>query len=163
MSDHDYPVGHPMNPSPAEAAPAAPKKFGLAGFDTKTGANEGRWLELILPNGEAALQENGRPVRLKVLGKDSDQFIAAENKVGNRRLAAGQRLKMTMEGFKSDTLKNLAALVIEYDGIGWPENPNPACTIENTLELFRGFPDIKDQVDDFAGDRSNFSKGSPTS
>lgn len=132
--------------------------FNLPGYDTKTKADAGEWMELEKPNGEIDRDENGdAKVAIKLLGSDSDVFKRATNAAANKRI--GNRGKnITAEGVEEESLKTMAACTVEWRGIT-DENGNPVpCTVENAVKLYRAFPAIKDQADKFMGDRANFLK-----
>jgi hypothetical protein len=147
--------------NPASPQPTAPAAASSIIPDTRAAANEGAWLTLVNPRGED-LMNNGKPVRIKVLGKDSDAWEAVDNQQTNRRLQAGNRLKFTAEGFKADLWRKLAAITVEWEGVVLPGQTETPCTRENAGTLYKLFPDVRDQVDEFISDRANFLKPSPT-
>jgi hypothetical protein len=128
--------------------------------DTIAGANDGAKLYLQGPNGEPLLDDAKQAIWIMLKGKDSDEWIASENKVTNRRLQAGARMKLTNEGLKSDVIKNLAAVTVSWSGIGLPGEETSDCSYENAMRLYTLFPDVKDQAADFVNDRANFLKAS---
>lgn len=140
----------------------------LSALDTVAGSNAGSDLELSLSNGTPIVRPDGRPVTIKLLGKDSDAFIKADAHERNLRLQQGQRLKLTAEGMDASGIKCLAKASISWDGVGWMvkearlwefDGDELPCTYENAVRLYTRLPDIKEQVDNFVGDRSNFLKG----
>lgn len=128
-------------------------------LDTTTVANAGSVMEVRDANGAPLIQEDGRPVTITLLGKDSDVFVKHEAAATNRRLAQGTRVKLTAEALKADTIGGLAKCTVAWDGIGIDEDATE-CTYENALRLYNTFPDIRDQVSAFVDDRANFSKAS---
>ena len=128
-------------------------------LDTVSAANEGAKLELRDAQGSPSLKDDGAPVTITLLGKDSDVFVKQQNAVTNRRLAAGTRLKLTSEAIQADGTALLAKCTIGWDGIV-VDGESLACTYENALKLYNRFPIIREQVDEFIGERGNFSKAS---
>lgn len=109
--------------------------------------------------GVPVLKEDGSPITITLLGKDSDAWIKAENAATNRRLAQGTRIKLTAEGLKADAIAGLARVTVAWDGVGIGEAETP-CTYENAVRLYTQAPAIREQVDEFISDRGNFTKAS---
>lgn len=129
----------------------------LASIDTKDTANQGAVLELRGPDESALRKEDGSPITITLLGKDSDVFIKATNANTNRILKQGGRAKITAEGSRADGIAVLARCTVDWDGIK-VEGEELACTYENAVKLYDRFGFIREQVDEFIGDRANFLK-----
>lgn len=128
----------------------------LSKFDTVSSANDGAKLELTDANGAAVLKEDGTPLTITLLGKDSDVWIKAENAARNRRLAQGPRMKLTAEALESEAIQALAKVTVAWD-------LDAPCTYEEAVKVYTRYPLIREQVDLFVADRANFTKASPTS
>lgn len=108
-------------------------------------------------NGSPILKADGSPITITLLGKDSDAWIRHENAMGDRRLNQRGGAKLKMEGLKAENVAGYAKCTVSWDGIGLGEDESP-CTYENALKLYTKYPAIRDQVDEFMGERANFLK-----
>lgn len=122
--------------------------------EAATNADEGSWLELIDP---VTNQTNG--VRILLSGMDGKGWRDAKRKIDNRRLQAvarqGRRYKTTAEEAETDALELLSSCVLNWEGITEKGNDLP-CTKANARRLLELAPWVREQVDDFVGDRSHF-------
>jgi hypothetical protein len=117
---------------------------------------EGAWLDILDP---ITNQPSEDKERIKVLGIDSSTYRKAQRKISNRRLQVvgrrGGRCKITAEEIEAENLELLVSCVQAWEG--FTENKQELeCTSENVRRLFELAPWIKEQVDDFIGDRSGF-------
>lgn len=134
----------------------------LAQLDTTPVANEGVKLELRGPDDAPLRKSDGSPITITVLGKDSDAFVRQSNANANRYLNQKGRAKLSAEALKGEGISLLAKCTVDWDGI-MVEGETLDCTYDNAVKLYDRFAFIREQVDEFIGDRSNFSKASPTS
>lgn len=132
----------------------------LSTIDTTATANEGVDLELRGPDGALLTQDNGTPITIKLLGKDSDVFVREINANSNRALK--QRGKpQTAEAQRADAIRLLAKCTVSWNGIK-VSGEALACTYENAVAIYSKFAFIREQVDEFIAERANFTKASPT-
>lgn len=130
-------------------------------------------LELVGVDDQPLYNDDGSPMTIDLIGADSDIAIAARRQQSNRRLAQGQRLKMTAEGLEADGASYLAKLTVGWNltpsklvpGIdpGLGEGKVPFSTgAAKTLFSHPKLEVIREQPDKFIVDRSHFLKASPT-
>lgn len=93
---------------------------------------------------------------ITLLGMDSERALRAQRAATNRRLKQGvQRMKLTAEELEADGLELLAALTVAWKGVELDGKELP-CTAENARMLYGKFRWLREQVDEFTGDRANF-------
>lgn len=125
----------------------------LSQLDTSKGAEEGR--ELVIKH-----FQTGEPVgiTLRVHGADSAAYrdcMRRQQRQIADRMAKNRKLRLTVDEMEANGLELLAAVTIgwspfDLDGKDFPWSE------ENAAALYRRFPWIRDQVDEFVGDRANF-------
>lgn len=92
-------------------------------------------------------------ITIKLLGKDSAEYRKAVSKVGNSRI--NQRKKVTVEQTQQDALDLLVAVTVGWAGM--TENGEELeFSPENAKRVYRDYPWIKEQADEFVHDRANF-------
>lgn len=134
----------------------------LEDFDTTQLSEEGVDMELLDPNGDPIFQdeEKTKPVTIRVLGRDSEQFMRTQRRQIERRLQRqrGQRMRqIPIEELVEEQSELLAAVTVNWSGIeeksaSVPFNP------ANVRRIYKNYPWIREQVDNFIGDRANFMK-----
>lgn len=103
-------------------------------------------------------QDGKEPVTISLVGVDSENYQAAARASQNRRLAKINPRKVrqvTAEEMENDALEILVACTIAWEGIGWGKE-DLKCTPENVRKVYANVPFIREQVDEFINDRSNF-------
>jgi len=127
----------------------------LAKLDLTKNSNEGAWITLKHPASNEDL-----PMKIKVIGKDSDKFIklsedfrrsTLEDMKSNKTVE--QRIQTSKE--YGDTL--LVACTLEWQGIEL-DGKKLDCTPENIKLVYQRFGWIKEQVDTAIADRAVFIK-----
>jgi len=129
----------------------------LADLDVSKTSNEGAVMELIHPVNKAVLlDENKKPMYIRVAGKYSDSYRSAQRKVTNRRLKARGKIKLTAEELEVEAIDILARCVLDWNIV--IDKKRPECTVENVRAVLSDdrFPWIKEQLDDFIDDDANF-------
>lgn len=131
------------------------KGLDLSELDTAKAANAGFDVDLYHPATNADLG-----IKIRVLGKDSDEFRRVSNSQNKRRMDRMQR-----GGFRNPTpspeeleqngIELLAACTLGWAGVVLDKKPLPF-TKDNAKMLYNRFPWIKEQVDAAIGDRANF-------
>jgi len=127
----------------------------LSKFDLA--ADQGETLELRAPNGDVMFQSDGKtPVTLKLLSADSATMVAARNLSLN--MAAKRAGRNTAEAVQADNIRLFAKATVSWSGVGLGEDDTPF-SFDNAVKLYTQFPFIREQVDAFITERSNFMKG----
>lgn len=103
---------------------------------------------------EPLYTEDGAPITIRVLGADSREFRAAITAAAERN--AGKK-RMSLDAADAGAIDLLAKLVTGWKGIQWEGKPLD-CTPENVRMFLTKFPPIRQQIDLFIADRSNFFK-----
>lgn len=130
----------------------------LSELDSVKAAEQGAAMELLHPVSKAPLkQADGTPITITLAGTDSDRFRKAEREKANRRLNATTRKPLDVDTFKADGIDLLVACTITWSGIK-VAGELLDCTPANAARVYKEFPWIKEQVDAFAAERSNFLK-----
>ena len=101
----------------------------------------------------------GEPTSIKitVASMDSEKYKQISMKVQNEQLkyAMKNRGKTTAERIASNSLEILVGATVAWEGLAEGDKPLP-CTPENVRRVYTDLPFIKEQVDEFLGDRRNF-------
>lgn len=137
----------------------------LSTLDTTKVAEEGSTLEVRHPTSGAVLSNgDGRPVTLTLAGMDSQRARKAERLATNRRLKMGGRrsFSVTADELDNDALDLLAACTLAWSGFE-VDKAEMECNVDNARRLYRQFPWLREQAQQFVDDRANFLRGSPTS
>ena len=123
----------------------------LTQFDVVSPANEGVWMNLEHP-------VTGEPldVRIKLAGIDSDYYKKELRKQQNKKFKKGFR-KLSAEELEADTIELLVACTLDWEGVEL-EGQALECNPENVRKIYKRFPWIREQVDNFINDRANFLK-----
>lgn len=118
---------------------------GMDQFFTRDAANQGIELPLFYPGGG----ESGHWIRIR--GVDSDEFRATEAAEERGLLSATvtEKRARTDAELEASTIRLLASLVISWS---FPE----ACTRENVIRFLTNAPQIRDQINKIAAQRSRF-------
>ena len=123
----------------------------LTQFDVVSPANEGVWMNLEHPVTGEPLE-----VKIKLAGVDSDYYKKELRRQQNKRFKKGFR-KMNAEELESETIELLVACTLDWEGVEL-EGQTLECNPENVRKIYKQFPWIKEQVDNFINDRANFLK-----
>lgn len=143
--------------------------FDLTTLDTKSGADEGRFLQLRNPSDGSPL-----PVWLKCLGADGEKFRAT--RVANQRRSAMLRKSGRDDDaddptrIESTSIQALAEMVVEWESESGPGVRKPGlcingdvlqCTTDNVAQVLTDYLWIREQVAAFALNRANFIRATP--
>lgn len=136
--------------------------FALDGQDSRTLSQEGIWFTPQAMRG-GPLGKADDPVRLKLLGPDSDTYRRLIRQQARRRmrdLATGAATddEATFAREEADTLEILAACTVDWSGVFTSKGEAIPVSKEAAGALYRGFPHIRDQVDMWISNRGNFIK-----
>ncbi len=138
----------------------------LSSFDTTKLADEGAVMELCDPiDGRRLIDEkSGDPVTITLIGQDAKQYQRevhkATNKRLNKRITKG-RIKLSAEEIEGDSLDLLIKCTKSWTYIN-VDGEMLEFSQKNVRMLYERFPWIKEQVDEFTTDRSNFLGNSST-
>jgi hypothetical protein len=129
----------------------------LSQFDTAKAAEQGADLQLRHPTTDAPLPD----AFISLVGADSDKFQAQRRKQTNRRLENAARrsgvVKLSDEEVQHDQIELLVAATIGWRGLEL-DGEKLAFSADNARMLYTRLPWVREQVDQFIGDRANFLK-----
>lgn len=121
--------------------------------------NDPKWVTLYNKmTGEELKTEDGKPIRIKVLGAQSRKFREAYNEQTRKAQARRVPLPDTIENRERNSAELLASATVEWEGIIWEGAPLE-CTRENAEMLYRTLGWIREQVDNFVADEKNYWTG----
>jgi len=138
-------------------------KLNLSQFDVVNAAEEGAWMDVYTPSGEKS------EARIKLLGTDSKVYRDRVRANLNSRLnkKPGKRQDIDFDREERKGLELLAKMTITWEGI-YNEEKDPDTgelvevevvhSFESAIALYKQYPWIKEQVDEFVADRNNFLK-----
>lgn len=132
----------------------------LTQLDTTKKSNDGAQLQLRSPrDGEVLIDEStGSPVSITLLGPDSKRYLDASHEATNRRLTKrlrSARAKITAEEVAGDQLELLVACTTGWSGIQ-VDGAYLKFSEDEARKLYKRFPWIRDQAQEFIDERSNF-------
>jgi hypothetical protein len=128
----------------------------ISKFNFKDGA--AARMELCHPaTGEVLKDDNGAAIWIDVYGSDSDVFRGALRSYGNKKLAKGSK-KQTMEELEQVSSKILAKATAGWSDQLMVNGDFLPCTEQNAEWLYCEYPWIREQIDTFVNERSNFLK-----
>lgn len=131
----------------------------LTQFDVKKAASTGSDMELLNPiEDEVMVQENGAPVTIRLLGADSAEFRNKQREQSNKRItqmARSRKRTLDVSLSEEDECDLLAACTVGWSGI-IVDDKEVEFSKENAYDLYMRFPWIREQVNAYMGDRSNF-------
>ena len=143
----------------------------LRSFDTAALSQSGVEYKVRHPvTGEVMLDENSKPMVLKLLGPDSKEF----RRISQTQVNASLRQQFDLRGRKNLSADKLTAQAIEeYDiqlcttcTVGWDnvcdgEDNHPLeFNKDNVEKVYKSFPFLREQVSMFINDRANFMQDS---
>lgn len=132
----------------------------LADLDMAGPSEKGAVMEVRHPaTGETLRHDDGRPQTITVLGRDSEKFLALARKQNDRRLQQSMRTRMPAgsAAVEKDDIELLVAATVDWDI--YLGGAKPESNEKNFRDAYARFRWLREQVDEFAGNRSNFLKG----
>ena len=117
-------------------------------------------------DGQPIRHEDGSVGYVKVHSSDSRIARRHQQAVANRRLQVRGRSKITAQEVETDTIELLVALTAEWGTIkDGAEAPDPEFSKDLVRRIYSDPENVelRNQVDEFAADRANFTKASSTS
>jgi len=134
-------------------------------------SDKGAWCHIKHPvtkeplylNGDNGQPDHTKPVRIKMAGRDSEIWKEAEKQFVQRQLdkaQAGNSAKVTVESVQHNALSVLALATLEWENIPYDGHMlRLDAEKHNARALYAAQTWIKEQVDEFAGNRANFMPG----
>ena len=133
----------------------------LASLDLEAAADKGAPLTLRHPvTDEDLTADDGAPMTISVLGADSGEFKRIVADLAKK--AQGRKKAVSVAERERNTVEMMARMTTGWSGIVWEGKPLPF-TIENARMLYAARSWIRDQIDEFSGDRTNFFESASTS
>lgn len=139
----------------------------LASLNLSSASNKGRTMTVLHPEERTPLKTaDGTVLTITLLGRDSDAFIRAERAAKSKAFEqVTKKGKFNPAESDQQTAETLAACTTAWSGIpvAWltegGEDESPAeFSRANAVALYTnpGLRWLKEQVDEFVGDRANF-------
>ena len=132
----------------------------LSIFNVEKMAEMGADLELLDPVDEPLLDDNKNPVTIKLLGTDSRAWRNHNKDVQRKRIAQMvTRKKKNIDYTSTDeeVCEMLSICTVGWSGVGG-EDGDIEFSQEAAFELYLSQIWIREQVNEFIGDRANFFK-----
>ena len=111
-------------------------------------AEEGQWMEIETADGE------GTDMWLLLAGSDSSYHKKEINKQRDKMLKK-KKMQRSSSEIENDNINLLAASTLDWKNVQY-NGEELECNRENVRWLYKNFPAVQEQVDEFIGDRSNF-------
>jgi len=127
----------------------------LSSLDMTKFADEGATLEILHPATLEPLLHNGEPVTITLLGQDSSVFRAEIQRRAKAQM--NKRQKIDIDKVAGDSADLLAVLTVNWYGIE-EGGKELECNRENAKGVYEKYGWLRQQVDEFIGDRANFFK-----
>ena len=121
----------------------------LEALDTGKTSEEGQWLELEHPKTSEPLD-----MHIKLLGRDSEAYKKQVRKNQDKNLKKGLR-NLKSENLENETIELLTACTVDWKGVVY-QGGELECTKENIRWVYKEYDWLREQVDEFVGDRANF-------
>jgi hypothetical protein len=142
--------------------------FDFSDVDTKAMAQAGVWMPIRKLDGGVLTAKNGGEVRIKLLGVDSSSYRAATRETVRKRLAkraatGAQQTALTgddLDEVERDTMDLLVACTVGWEHVLTPQGEAIPCGPETVRALLESYPVIREQVEAFIGNRTNFTRAS---
>lgn len=145
----------------------------LSNLDVRKASNEGATLELEHPTEGFILREpvpenapegtQGEALTITLAGTDSDVYRDALKARARQRLNQQKKKKNKEEQVDFDEAERKGIELLARCTMGWnhiSDNGKPVpFNTNNAITIYTKYPWIKEQVDTFMADRSNFLKG----
>jgi hypothetical protein len=129
-------------------------------MDLEVSADEGALMEVRHPTtGEVLRHDDGSAFTIKLIGRDSEKFIAVARSQADRRLQQTMRTRAPVlsKVADADEIELLVSATVEWDIILGGKKPES--TANNYRDAYKRFRWLREQVDEFVGNRGNFMKG----
>jgi len=136
--------------------------FDLDVIDTKTRSESGVPMTVKALDGSPLKNSTGGAVTITVKGPDSADYTRLLRAQIKKRMArSGVPTDEQMAEDETDLIELLAACTTGWSGMLDRNAQEPVpFTVEACRQLYRSFPVIRDQVDNFIANRANFTLAS---
>lgn len=140
-------------------------KFDLAEVDTKSLSNGGVFMPVRrLNSDEPLVAKNGKQVRIRLRGPDSDVYREFTRKQVQKRLARTNDPKklneLDFDEIESDALEMLTAVTVGWENVLDPDGKEIPFSPDAARALYAAYPVVREQVDTFVANRAHFLKAS---
>lgn len=131
----------------------------LSKFNMEIYAEKGAVMELVNPvDGETLLDDEGNPVSIKLLGQDSKAWRKMNRDFTRKKtseMAKSRRRSVDFTMTDEEKAEMVAACTIGWSGI---EEDGQAIEFsqESAKDIYMKYSWIREQADEFIGDRANF-------
>ena len=122
----------------------------LAALDVTSAAEKGAVLQLTHPVSGVELD-----ISIRLAGMDSEQYQKAQRAAVNKRVNKRRRTPLDPEELAEESYTLLAKVTLGWEGIVLDGELIPFSQ-ENARMIYKRFPWIREQVDQFTTDRGNF-------
>lgn len=134
--------------------PIQQKGMVVTDYDPRRLANAGAWLVLLDHNGVPS------PARIRLLGADSDEYEDEFRRQQRQQAKEIERTRKIKVSSPEAQLEGAITLMIvctaEWEGLLDSDGKAIPCAPQNARDLYLKRKDIREQVDAFINDRSNF-------
>lgn len=117
-------------------------------------ADEGVWIDIVGPNGEAT------DVKVKVLGADSKAYKDRQKELMDRRIK-NRKMTISAEDIENEALSTLASCVVAWEGV-CDDNGAIKHSDAAVRKLLKENNWLREQIDAEVSDRSRFLSGFET-
>lgn len=125
----------------------------LSTINLEQSAEKGAFLHLEHPvTGEKLYTEDEKPIGFDVVGTDSSRYRRKISELANRKMGKRQK-QVTLEKAEQEGAELLSACIIKCHNVVIDGEQVKPEALENMLVKHRW---IREQVDEFVGDRRNF-------
>lgn len=121
----------------------------LSILDTRKAADAGAVLELVHPTTHKPLD-----IFITLAGVDSQVWKDAQRRQSNNRLKK-KSFRLSAEELEAEGVDMLAACTLDWENMIL-DGQELECSRENAARVYSRFSWLKEQVDEFIGDRANF-------
>jgi hypothetical protein len=129
----------------------------LTKLDTRRASDEGARLHLVWEG--RPLMDGDQPVTITVLGQDSKIYEREHHRITGQRIGSRRRAlngsPEVSEKAEQEAIDLLAACTVSWENIALNGSPLE-CTWQNARDLYMQFKWIREQVDAFIHDRSEY-------
>jgi len=121
-------------------------------------AARGQKLHLRHPVTDELLHnEDGEPITITLLGRDAPEYRRFMRNTANAAMRKGKNNRASIEQLEQQSADLLAAVTVAWENVVL-EGEALECTPDNAARVYRELPFVREQVDEFVEDRSNFLK-----
>ena len=130
----------------------------LAQFDLKEAAESGISVELSHPVTGEVLEDDGKKITIKILGKDSGKWQQVTKRIEARNANKYRNGKVPAAEVEKNLREILAECTVSWTNIEFNES-QLKCTKDNAAMLYEKRSWIAEQVLEAAADRGNYFLG----